>query len=188
VFGYLGQLNPNKGVATLVDAFVRADISGARLRLAGRGMLAESLGARNVPGVELLGWVGGEEREAFFAGIDCLAVCSEWPEPGATVVAEAKARGIPVIGTTIGCLPEVVPAACRALLAPIADPDVLAQSLRSYADDPAAYLVGPGDVQMDRVLHVDRVLDVYGETIAAHRSGASAVNMGTVADRRQTAW
>jgi glycosyltransferase involved in cell wall biosynthesis len=171
VFGYLGQLNLNKGVATLVDAFGRADIAGARLLLAGRGMLTESIRARGVQGVELLGWVEGAEREEFFAGIDCLVVCSEWPEPGAMVVAEAKARGLPVIGTAIGCLPEVVPASCRPLLAPIADPDALARSLRSYADDPTAYVVGPGDVRIDRSVHLDGVLGVYLDALTACRTG-----------------
>lgn len=171
VFGYLGQLNLNKGVHTLVDAFARAGITGARLRLAGRGMLTESLRARGVVGVELLGWLDGAEREAFFAGIDCLVVCSEWPEPGGMVVAEAKARGLPVIGTAIGCLPEVVPSACRPLLVPIAEPDALARSLRSYAEDPAAYVVGPGDLRIDRSANVDRVLEVYLDALSARRTG-----------------
>ena len=35
VFGFIGQVNPNKGVATLLDAFRRAAIPGSTLRVAG---------------------------------------------------------------------------------------------------------------------------------------------------------
>lgn len=170
VFGYLGQINRNKGVATLVEAFDRAQIPGSRLRIGGDGFLLEELRARAVPGVEFLGWVDGPAREEFFAGVDCLVVCSEWPEPGAMVVAEAKARGLPVIATDIGCLPEVVPRSCRPLLVPIADPSALARSLTAYADGPRAYTVSPDDNRMGRSRHVDQVLEVYEAALSRRRA------------------
>ena len=41
VFGFIGQVNPNKGIKTLVEAFTKAAIPGSTLRVAGRGRLQE---------------------------------------------------------------------------------------------------------------------------------------------------
>jgi len=57
--------------------------------------------------VTFLGHVTGEAKEAFFDEIDVLAIPSEWEEPAALVGTEAAARGIPVLVSDRGGLPEL---------------------------------------------------------------------------------
>lgn len=160
-FGFLGQLNPNKGVDVLADAKARLD-PGVRCLIAGKGPLAETIAARHIPGIELVGWVSGEGKEAFFDRIDCLVVPSVWEEPAGLVVLEAVARGIPVIASDVGGLPEYVPDRCHDLLFPRGDADALAAAMRRFAADPSRFDVS------DTVLpswaeHLGELLDAYDD-------------------------
>lgn len=159
-FGFLGQLNPNKGVEVLLAAARRVPVPGVRVVIAGRGRLSERVATADVPGVESWGWVDGDGREAFFAAIDCLVVPSVWQEPAGLVVREAAARGIPVIASDIGGLPEYVPSSCRPLLFPAGDVGALTERMRRFADDPAAFRVDPDEVP-DWSHHLDAMLDIY---------------------------
>lgn len=155
VFGFLGQLNPNKGLDVLLDAAAEV---GASVVVAGRGPLA----ARARAEAEHRGWVEGAELERFFADIDCLVVPSVWAEPAGLVVVEAAARGVPVIASASGGLPEYVPASCRPLLTPPGSRAALADALRRFAADPGRYTVGRSDVRTwDE--HLEAVLDAYAE-------------------------
>ena len=66
--------------------------------------------------IEYVGFVDADAKAAFLESLDCLVVPSEWREPGALVVSEAKAELLPVIGARIGGIPEVVPPSCAELL------------------------------------------------------------------------
>jgi glycosyltransferase involved in cell wall biosynthesis len=60
---------------------------------------------------ELIRWVGGVSglvKEQWLQGARALLTPIRWAEPGATVVVEALARGIPVVGTPLGVLPSLV--------------------------------------------------------------------------------
>lgn len=106
VFGYIGQINPTKGLGLLVEAF-RELGPGARLRIAGRidSVYAESLRAAAPEGVEWLGWM---TPAAFYASIDTIVVPSLWHEPLPRTVIEAATHGCRVIGSTRGGTPEAV--------------------------------------------------------------------------------
>ena len=157
VFGYLGQLTPNKGVDVLVDAARRG---GHRLVVAGRGRLEQQVRSAGDT-VDYLGWVSGVDREKFFDRIDCLVVPSVWEEPAGLAVNEAYARGIPVIATRAGGLPEYVPDACRDLLVPANDRAALDAAMAKFAADPEHYLPGLPDESRSWDRHVRDMLDVY---------------------------
>ncbi|MFM7060987.1 MAG: glycosyltransferase family 4 protein [Actinomycetes bacterium] len=160
VFGYLGQLAPHKGVATLLEAFRRADLPGARLLVGGRGPLAEAVTAAG-GGVEGLGWLDGAAKEQLLADVDCLVVPSEWRDPAPIVVNEARARGIPVIGTRMGGIPELVAPESAALLVSPRDPDALAASLAAFAADPDRYVGAPALAPIDWAGHLEALLTAY---------------------------
>jgi glycosyltransferase involved in cell wall biosynthesis len=159
-FGYLGQVNPNKGIRTLLAAFARSGIDGARLLVAGRGRLVDAvLGAG--PGVEYLGWLDGEGKESFFDDIDALVVPSEWAEPAGLVIDEARARGIPVVAAAIGGIPEYVHPASQPLLFRSGDADGLATAMRAVAADPTRYRPEPPGPDESWERHVTDVTALY---------------------------
>lgn len=160
VFGYLGQLAPHKGVATLLEAFGRAGLPGARLLVGGRGPFAGSVAAAG-GGVEALGWLDGAAKEQVLADIDCLVVPSEWRDPAPIVLNEARARGIPVIGTRMGGIPELIAPESEPLLVPPRDATALAGSLRAFAADPDRYRAAPALAPLDWAGHLDALLTAY---------------------------
>ena len=59
----------------------------------------------------LVRWVGevaGEDKERLLQGARALFAPIRWAEPGGTGVVEALVRGVPVVGTPLGCLPSLV--------------------------------------------------------------------------------
>lgn len=159
-FGFLGQLNPNKGVQVFLDAARILAGAGLRFVVAGRGRLQGDVEAASTAGVQYRGWVAGQDKEAFFADIDCLVVPSVWAEPAGLVVNEAAARGIPVIASAVGGLPEYVPASCRPLLTPPSDAHALAAAMRRFADAPERFVVDPAHV-LDWDEHLAALLRAY---------------------------
>lgn len=106
-FGFLGRLEPIKGVDLLLEAMRGLPPGQALLRIGGRGSPAymERL-KRTAPGnVEFLGFV---DPDVFFTGIDALVVPSLWEEPFPRVAHEALYHGVPVIASRLGGLPEIV--------------------------------------------------------------------------------
>ena len=176
VFGFMGQLNPNKGVHTLLDAAAAMAPQEARFVVAGTGRLASEVAARASAQVDYRGWVGGADKERFFADIDCLVVPSLWAEPAGLVVGEAVVRGIPVVAADVGGLPEYVPASCRALLFPPGDSRRLVQRLRTFAASPGGFAVDPAAVRTwDE--HGDEMTAAYEQArriVGGSRRGVSA--------------
>jgi glycogen synthase len=165
-FGSLGRLTREKGVMTLVDAFVLAKLPNARLVIAGTGPLRADLERRAPPSVELVGWVDGDAKAALLERIDCIVVPSEWPDPAPLVIDEARGRGIPVIGARAGGIPELVSPADAPLLFASGDARALADSLRRFAAEPDRFADdGTGLTDWDE--HVDQVIAAYDEAIAS---------------------
>ena len=65
-----------------------------------------------------------------------LAVPSQWLETGPIVVLEAFAAGIPVAGSNLGGIPELVEHGVNGLLIDPASPANWAAALRSLSQDP----------------------------------------------------
>jgi glycosyltransferase involved in cell wall biosynthesis len=159
-FGFLGRVAADKGVATLLDAFARAGLGDARLVVAGRGPLDAAVQQAGPP-VIAAGWVPPARKEALFADLDCLVVPSEWHDPAPVVVNEARGRGVPVIGSAIGGIPELVAPVCAPLLFRPGDADALAARLRTFAADPAAFRPEPEAAPIGWDHHLELVLAAY---------------------------
>jgi glycosyltransferase involved in cell wall biosynthesis len=180
-FGYLGQLAPHKGVLTLMDAFAQLPAGRARLRIAGRGSVQQRVAARaDGTNIEYVGFVGAGAKEAFLESLDCLVVPSEWREPGALVVSEAKADLLPVIGARIGGIPEVVPASCAGLLFTPGDVADLARALNQFCKEPEGFAVAPRHGSGGWSAHVAAVEDAYRDAVnlAAGEAAISSAAAG----------
>ena len=106
-FGYLGRINVEKGVMTLIDACKRLPHSGWRLVVAGKppaDMEKFVTAAAGLP----ISFPGFIAPRAFFDQIDCLIVPSIWPEPLPRTILESYAAGVPSIGARSGGIPDLI--------------------------------------------------------------------------------
>jgi glycosyltransferase involved in cell wall biosynthesis len=113
--GYLGQIQWNKGVHVLVEAFKKAQLAGqARLDiwgdLARNKVYAEQL--RNLigdnPAITLRGRFEHQQLSQVLAEIDVVIVPSIWYENAPLVIQEAFAAKTPVVTTKLGGMAEAV--------------------------------------------------------------------------------
>jgi glycosyltransferase involved in cell wall biosynthesis len=137
---FLGLIGERKGVFDLLPAFAAARAANGALELTigGNGAIgrarseAQRLGVADH--VDLRGWVGAQEREALLTRADIFALPSR-NEGLPMSVLEAMARGLPVIATPVGGVPELIEDGVNGLLVPPADPDALARAILKLADD-----------------------------------------------------
>lgn len=133
--GAVARLLPERGVDILFRAVARLRGSW-ELLLAGTGPEQEALEAL----AQRLGisarvtWLGGVPRERlgeFWPRLDCYVnparSTAEWVEPTAEIIMAAMGRGIPVIGTECGAIPEVIGEA--GIVVPENDPESLGLAL-----------------------------------------------------------
>ena len=140
----IGSIIPRKGydiliaaLATLVDLPWRLVIAGDRSRDPATAVQLDAdiqrcgLGDR----IAVLGAVSDERIGALYAATDLFVLPSRFEGYG-MVYAEAIMRGLPVVATTAGAIPETVPAEAGILVAPD-DVPALARVLRRLIEHPA---------------------------------------------------
>lgn len=108
--GFLGRLDPLKGIERLLEALTGPDLRGRawRLKIAGTGAPAYEQKLKTLfpdPRIEFLGFVDPGE---LLSGIDVLAAPALWEEPLGRIVLEAYAHGVPVIASRRGGMAETV--------------------------------------------------------------------------------
>lgn len=136
-FGYLGRLDPTKGLEELLISVEALPVGGWTLSIGGKGPArhVEQLRARY--GSTFTRFLGYVSAESFFEEIDALVVPSVWHEPSPRVISEAYAYGVPIIGSRRGGIPELIEEGSTGFLF---DPNLrgdLARQMRKFIDDPA---------------------------------------------------
>lgn len=107
---FLGRLDPEKGVRTLLRAWQR--VGSRLLKIRGDGQLrgeVENFMQQNPGSVEVIGRLSGEDLSRLIKGA-CFLI---WPSEGyyetfGLVAIEAFACGVPVIASKLGVLAEIV--------------------------------------------------------------------------------
>jgi glycosyltransferase involved in cell wall biosynthesis len=92
-----------------------------------------------IPGVRLAGPLTGAALDSAYANADLFVLPSR-AETYGMVVTEALARGLPVVASAVGGVPEALGSTDGGLpgrLLPPGDPDALAAALRDWLTDPA---------------------------------------------------
>ena len=127
------RLAPEKGIDTAIEA---AALSGVPLRVAGEGPAAAELAEladRTGAPVEFTGRLSRASLERELAGAAMLLMPSRYHEFAGYSALEAMAAGVPVIGSTLGALPEIVGAA---RCVPPNEPTALAERMAALWADP----------------------------------------------------
>lgn len=136
---HAGSFTPEKDHAGLLRAFARVAERHpeARLVLAGDGPLrgeVEALAGSLGLGGRVLFLGARSDLAEWMAGADLLVLSSRIEGvPG--VVLEAAARGLPVVATAVGSVPDAVGDGTTGLLVPPGDPEALAGALERLLAD-----------------------------------------------------
>jgi glycosyltransferase involved in cell wall biosynthesis len=129
VIGYVGRIDPRKGVLDLIAALpaIRAQVPEARLVIVGDdpwGAFPDYLAeVRASPDAVHVAW--HDNAPGLMRHLDVL-VAPSYQEPFGTVLGEAMAVGTPVVATRVGGLTEVVDDGVTGLLVDPGDPVGLA--------------------------------------------------------------
>lgn len=165
------RLSEEKGVDTAIRAV--GTMPGAALEIAGTGPEEASLrrlADEVAPGrVRFHGLVDKADVQRLMLGASVVVVPSRWYENQPMVVLEALARGVPVVGSALGGMPELIEAGATGDLVPADDPAALAAALLPYVADP-----DHGFAMRDRARativaefsprrHLDRIEAIYDE-------------------------
>jgi len=132
---FVGRLVGEKGIRFLLEAWRAAGLQDAQLLVAGTGPLLPKLLEQAVPGVTFLGLQPPERITELMLGARALVFPSLWAEPFGMGTVEAMAAGLPVAGTSIGAIPELLPEEGDSLLVEPGDVAAMSQVLHRLQSD-----------------------------------------------------
>jgi len=134
---YVGRLAPEKGVCVLLEAFAALKEGLAILTIVGTGesndelkLQAEKLNLGDR--VHFRGFVADEDLPAVYADADLLVMPS-LSEGLPLVLLEAIASGLPVIGSAVGGIPDVIQNGINGLIVPPNDSRALSSAINELA-------------------------------------------------------
>lgn len=151
-FGYIGRLHPTKGVSETIEGWIRSEIyrAGHKLFLAGENQGLQLPADPSSFGIEVL---GSQRAIDFLDTLDVLIVPSIWAEPFGRAVIEGLSRGLYVVGSPNGAIPDLIPTDLGEVL-PEVSPSSLAECFTRLARAKAQ------DLHMDEAQRL-RVIDTY---------------------------
>ena len=176
---FAGRLSREKGVDVLIEAagVLATDVSGVLVDIVGdgpeRGEL-EHLAQRVALGaVRFHGRVSAQDVRAHLRAARVSAVPSRWYENQPLSVLEAFASGVPVVGSALGGLTDLITPSVDGALVPAEDALALAAALRPYLAD-AELSLRQGAAARERALarhepvaHAARIEEIYAAAISA---------------------
>lgn len=107
---YAGRLSAEKGLDLLCDAFASLPSGLGRLEIAGAGPVEDALKSRFAqnPAIRFLGRLGAADLAAKMRRAWITVAPSVWYENNPMSVLESMAQGTPVLGASIGGIPELI--------------------------------------------------------------------------------
>jgi glycosyltransferase involved in cell wall biosynthesis len=145
---FFGRLSREKGLTTLLEAQSRWERDAAaggppvlRLEIAGTGPAEADLRRHadelSLTTVTFHGGLGPDDLRAALARARFSVLPSEWYENGPMAALESLAAGVPLVGTAIGGIPEMIEDGVTGVIAPPRDPAGLLAALRRAENLPA---------------------------------------------------
>jgi glycosyltransferase involved in cell wall biosynthesis len=177
---YFGRLSREKGLVTLLEAHARWERNGGggesppQLWIAGTGPQEGELRRRTdelgLKGVRFLGSLDRVELKRRLARCQFSVLPSEWYENAPLAILESLAAGRPVVGTSLGGIPELIEDGRTGILVPPRDPAALLAGLRgarrlgSTAQTAARAWT---ETHARRDAHMNRLFELLERTAAA---------------------
>lgn len=176
---YVGDLNRNKGIKVLLDAYATLGSGVPPLVLIGRR--CADMPTDLPPNVLVReSWPHAAVMHAWSRCLFGIAP-SVWPEACGTIVMEGHAVGRPMIASDIGGLSDLVAHNQTGLLVPPGDTGALAAAMRALLEDPARR-AAMGDAARTRAetfmakAIIPRIERIYAEALRTRRQPSAALN------------
>ena len=163
--GYTGRLSQEKGVEYLIAA--AAQTPEIHYKIAGTGPDEARLKtlAKDLPNVQFVGWLDGENLFRFISEARLLAVPSVWYENYPYSILRPQQLRKVVVGSDIGGIPELLPENCLFEPKNIAD---MVERIRFWYMAPATERAELGRLFQERVetennpqIYIDRLINLY---------------------------
>ena len=184
ILGGIGRLAPAKGYVHLIEALahLRSDFPNVLLAIAGTGPLRDELETRaKVLGVgDRVVFLGFQNDVNLVLDALDTFVASSLSETLGYALLEAMAHELPVVGTEVGGIPEVIVPGETGVLAPPCDGAALAGSIRPLieSEDLRERMGRASRVRIVRHFHeadmVRKTLDVYRQLSGTKKSHDAA--------------
>ncbi len=194
---FVGRMEKRKGFRHLMRAFpfIKQAIPDARLIVCGafsdkdKAPFIRYARATRLRSVHFVGYVAPEDLPRYYRTATLFCAPSTGFESFGIILLEAMAAGTPIVASDIAGYRQVVESGCDGLLVPPEDEQALARGIIDLLGDPQrrAEMSECGKrkaAQFDWSIIAHRVLEYYGELIAAQRSPAKKKSSGA---RRQLA-
>ncbi len=166
---YFGRVDRSKGILSLIKAAM--PLKHIPLYIAGEGEAASEVqqivDENACQHIHLLGFKQGDELRDLILNSMCTVLPSEWYENCPMSVLESFAYGKPVIGTTIGGIPELIENEVDGFLVPPGGTEALRDKLiwMSEHKDQAAEMGKAGRKKMEEEfnadIHYEKIMNVY---------------------------
>lgn len=127
----LNIVNPAKGLRLLEDAFAELTTTHPQAELQLYGLAADS----GAPNIRKLGPYDDSRLDEIIGGADFGLLPSIWAEAYGYVGPEMLSRGLPVVASNLGAMPDYVVDGANGLLFDPHTPGALAATLRRVLDD-----------------------------------------------------
>jgi glycosyltransferase involved in cell wall biosynthesis len=174
---FVGRLAAEKGVPLLLDAWRHLDIP---LRVIGTGPLMPAATNRQ-SSIEFLGPRSSQEVMTAMDEAALLVMPATWYEPFGLVVIEAFSRGLPVLASRLGALPELITHGETGLLFEPGSVDAIVSLARqAFADTASLARMGESAYAQYRAhyspdINYAKLIAIYHRAIARHRTLPSNV-------------
>jgi glycosyltransferase involved in cell wall biosynthesis len=106
-FGFIGRIEPEKGIDLVLQATRHLTRPGWRLKIAGKGTDAYVNYLRLKYTDERIDWLGFTAASEFYPTVDVVVIPSQWNEPLGYVCVESLHQGKALICAQVGGLPEI---------------------------------------------------------------------------------
>jgi glycosyltransferase involved in cell wall biosynthesis len=175
-FLYLGRLSPEKGIPTLIEAFMKIASKKILLYIAGEGPVRNQLEiiASADSRIRFTGYLSGEMLKESIRKALAVIVPSEWYENAPISILEALAFGKPVVGARIGGIPEMIDEGINGYLFASGNADDLKEKLElilSMSDEKISKMGQDSRQKIEREynpeLHYERLMDIYQKALDA---------------------
>ncbi|MEW6581374.1 MAG: glycosyltransferase [Actinomycetota bacterium] len=195
-FVFFGSQVPNKGGHVILEALgLMRNADGYTFRFFGASggpaygatirERLDALGPR-AANVEMTGHYTQDELPALLGAADVAVLTPQWEDNGPQTVFESLGAGLPVVGTRMGGVPDVVHDGVNGFLVPPADPRALADVLDRIVDDPGVIPRLRRGITPPRTIaeHADALQRTYEEIAAARRPAPRVSVVLRTGDRR----